>query len=84
MFVHAHQQKKGIARILFESLEKQACLMMLSNLFVSASISARPFFQKMGFELQKVERISLGNVHFENWYMQKPLDLEAKTQTHTV
>ncbi|MFN3529336.1 MAG: GNAT family N-acetyltransferase [Bacteroidia bacterium] len=79
LFVHAHEQKKGIARILYKALEKQAYVMVLSSLYVSASISARPFFQKMGFELQKVEPISLGNVRFENWYMEKPLDLEAKT-----
>jgi putative acetyltransferase len=69
MYVHKNHQKEGIASVLFENILIKANLLNLTKIWTDASITARPFFLKKGFVIEKIyTKISRG-VAFENAIM---------------
>lgn len=74
MFVHQHYQGKGIAAKLLADIEAYA----ISNqhnktLTTHASITARPFFSKKGFETVKQQTVNVKGISLINYVMQKEL-----------
>jgi putative acetyltransferase len=51
MFVEPRRQGEGIGRSLVKHLERHAVSSGLSALRLSSSITARPFYEKLGYEL---------------------------------
>lgn len=49
-YVHHEHQGEGIGRALMQRLRAEAASSGLSKLYCEASITARPFFERMGFE----------------------------------
>ncbi|MGO1247196.1 MAG: GNAT family N-acetyltransferase [Oceanisphaera sp.] len=49
-YVHHDHQGKGIGRALMQRLRAEAASRGLHQLYCEASITARPFFENMGFE----------------------------------
>lgn len=72
-YIHANWQKKGVGSIIFNGLEQQATIMGLSSLHSDVSITARPFFKKQGFEIEKIYSKELRGIIFENAIMRKQL-----------
>src|SRR5262249_39633860 len=55
MFVEPRHQGQGVGRSLVEYLERHAILSGLFDLRLSSSITARPFYEKLGYELVQFE-----------------------------
>ena len=53
-FVHKDHQRKGIGNLLIKDIEENAGMQKLQRLYSEVSITARPFFEAMGFKLVKV------------------------------
>lgn len=72
-YCHKDFQEKGVGRLLFESVEKEARKQNLTKLFVEASITAKPFFEKMGFSLIQKQTVLIQGVELTNFRMEKIL-----------
>jgi GNAT superfamily N-acetyltransferase len=68
-------QRQGVARCLYQQVEKEARQRGVRRLFTEASITARPFFEKMGFEVLREQSVELRGVTFQNYAMEKHLTL---------
>lgn len=62
---------KGVGRLIYKAIEEKAKEQKITRLFVEASITARPFFQKMGFGLVKEQVVERNGVKFTNFVMEK-------------
>jgi len=72
-YVHKGHQRKGIGKALLDKIENIAKEQGIEEIYTDASITAKPFFEAMGFvplEKQEVERAGL---HFVNFKMRKKL-----------
>lgn len=54
---HWQYQRRGVGRLLYQTLEHEATIRELKSLRVEASITARPFFERMGFSLIQQEEV---------------------------
>ena len=63
----------GVARQLYEELERVARSAGITVLFVEASEPAKRFFQKQGFELIERNEFKLNGVEIHNYQMRKAL-----------
>lgn len=73
LFVHKDFQGKGIASALLAQLEKEARALGIKELWTEASITARPFFEKRGFCVQKQQEKLYNGLVFINYLMNKKL-----------
>ena len=71
LYVHAEHQREGIGSLLLESLIESGRAHGLENLTVEASITARPFFERHGFELAVEQRVHRRGVDFVNFLMDR-------------
>lgn len=75
MFVHQHYQGKGIAAVLLTEVEDYAVdNLSVKTLITHASITAKPFFLKKGFEIVKQQTVNVQGIHLTNYVMQKELN----------
>ncbi|MCP4441817.1 MAG: GNAT family N-acetyltransferase [Aureispira sp.] len=73
MYVHKDYQRQGIAQRLYKKIEQKAYEQQNSKITVDVSITAKPFFEQMGFDLIRVQALNLKGVVFKNNQMQKIL-----------
>ena len=73
MYVHKNFQSQGIATMLLETIEKQANNWGIKKLQADASLTARPFFLRRGYELVKENVKRIDNVEFVNAVMTKEI-----------
>jgi putative acetyltransferase len=71
MFVHHAHQGKGIAKLLLQQIEQTAQHLKIDELTTHASITAKPFFEKEGFEVVKQQTVNVRSVDLINFVMQK-------------
>lgn len=64
---------KGVGKKIYAELEKKARELNLKRLFVEASITARPFFEKLGYEVMKYQTVERKGVELSNYQMEKIL-----------
>jgi len=64
-------QRQGVARSLYQHVETEARSRNVQRLFTEASITARPFFERMGFGVICEQDVELRGVLFRNYAMQK-------------
>ncbi|MBO9728830.1 MAG: GNAT family N-acetyltransferase [Chitinophaga sp.] len=74
MFVHKDFQGQGIATLLIQQIYNKAAALGLSSLTAYVSITAKPFFEKQGFRVVKMQEVQLGEVGLVNYEMVKELD----------
>lgn len=72
-YCHKDFQGQGVGKLLFQTLEDKARKLGLKKLTAEVSITAKPFFIKMGFSVQKEQTVSTRGVTFTNFKMQKVL-----------
>ncbi|TND06512.1 MAG: putative acetyltransferase [Bacteroidetes bacterium] len=73
-YVSSKHQRMGVGKILMNELLEQALHFDLQKVYSDVSITARPFFEKMGFYLaEQHEKIHKG-VSFTNNRMERKLD----------
>jgi putative acetyltransferase len=71
LYVGYRFQRRGVARMLYQQVEAEARRNGVRRLFTEASISARQFFERMGFKILKEQTVELRGVAFTNFAMEK-------------
>jgi putative acetyltransferase len=72
-YCHKDYQRRGVGRQLYQAIETKAKQLGLKDLNVEASITARPFFQQMGFSVVNEQQVICRGVTFTNYVMGKKL-----------
>jgi putative acetyltransferase len=72
-YCHKDYQRCGVGRKIYDAIEKKGLELGLKSLFVEASITAKPFFQRMGFMVLKAQQVSRRGETFINYAMTKTL-----------
>lgn len=70
LFVHKDYQGQGIATALCDQLEKAASV---NEIRVEASITARPFFEKRGYQVTQEQQVKKHGVWLTNYKMKKEI-----------
>lgn len=70
-YCHKDCQGQGIGTSLYLKLEEKAEELGLARIYADVSITARPFFLKMGFSVLKQQEITLRGEKFRNFAMEK-------------
>ncbi len=71
LYVHAEHQRKGIARTLLDHIEKAANHSGLDRLYTEASITARPSFERGGFQVITTQNVTINGETLTNYRMEK-------------
>lgn len=70
-FCHWQYQGKGIGKALINQLFRAAKKQQLSRVFCHASITAKPFFEHMGFVVEKQQQVPVRGQVLTNYVMSK-------------
>ena len=73
LYVHEKHQGQKIAQQLYQKIEQKAKDNNSKSLKSDVSITARPFFKKMGFTVIKEQKIDREGIQLINYKMQKNL-----------
>ena len=73
LYVAADSLRRGIGRALSEAVEEYARAKGVRRLSVYASITAKPFFEKMGYRALRSQEAERRGVLLTNFYMEKNL-----------
>lgn len=76
-YCHKNYQRCGVGRQLYRAIEAKALELSLGRLFVEASITAKPFFQRMGFAIMRQQLVMRRGETFINYGMEKSLKAAA-------
>jgi putative acetyltransferase len=77
LFVHPEAQHQGIARALFDRVVSWALSRGMCHLYSEVSITARPFFESVGFRVVSEQIVERRGVLLENFRMEKDIDAES-------
>ena len=69
IYVHKDYQKKGVATALCDKLEARA----FEKIVTHASITAKPFFEKRGYNVIKEQQVLRGGLLLTNYVMEKSI-----------
>lgn len=70
-FCKADHQRQGIGRTLMLHLFKEAKKRHITRLFAHVSLTAQPFFAHFGFQIVRVQYVTLRGQRFQNALMEK-------------
>jgi putative acetyltransferase len=73
MYVHPEHEGRGVASALLNRLEEAGRRKGLTRLFTEASITAKPFFERRGFEVLTSQVVEFRGEKFTNFKMEKHL-----------
>ena len=68
-YCHHEFQGQGVGSRLFAALEKEARENGILEMYSNVSITARPFFEAMGFLVEKEQILQMGNQKLKNYRM---------------
>ena len=68
-------QRQRVASRLYQQVEAEVIRQGARRLFTEASITARPFFEKMGFKVLREQQVEFRGVMFQNYVMEKHIAL---------
>jgi len=71
LFVDPASQRRGVASALLDTVENAARVQGLALLNTDASITARPFFEKHGFQVVRSQVVALRGQRLTNFRMEK-------------
>lgn len=74
MYCHKDYQGRGVGSQLLSELESHAAQAGLTRLYVEASITARPFFERRGFHLIREQQVERQSVRLTNFVMERSLE----------
>ncbi len=74
-YCHKNYQRQGVGKLIYQAIEQQAIELNLTLLQVEASITARPFFEQMGFSIVQSQQVSCRGELFTNYLMSKKIGL---------
>lgn len=73
MFVHKDWQGKGVATQLLSEVESIAGQLGVVEITSEVSLTARPFFEKKGYEIVKIQKYRANKLELTNFVMRKLL-----------
>lgn len=73
LYIHKDFQGRGIASVLVRRLEMEGERLGLSSIETDASITARSFFERRGYELLQAQTVKRGDVQLTNYKMKKSI-----------
>ncbi|MEG2543787.1 MAG: GNAT family N-acetyltransferase [Longicatena sp.] len=79
LFVHKDYQDKGIATAIIVELERHAEIHGIAIFSTHASISAKPFFEKLGYYVVSKNKVVRNDVELINYIMEKNIASTNKT-----
>lgn len=71
LYVHKNHLRKGIAGLLYEEIAKEAIRSGAMQLRADVSITAKPFFERKGFTVEKENHLKINGVEISNYRMIK-------------
>ena len=71
LFVDPACQRRGVASVLLDTVENAARVQRLAVLDTDASITARPFFEKHGFQIVRSQEVALRGQRLTSFRMEK-------------
>ncbi len=74
-YCHKDYQRCGVGRQIYQAIAAKALELNLDCLFVEASITAKPFFERMGFSVVKAQQVNCRGQVLINYQMEKVLSL---------
>ena len=69
LYVHRDFQRMGVASLLLQQLLQTAAQLNLKVIETEASITAKPFFEKNGFNLTTVQTVHINDIGLTNYKM---------------
>ncbi len=72
-YCHKNYQRCGVGSQIYQTIEAKALDLGLNHLTVEASITAKPFFQRMGFSMIREQKVTCRGEIFINYVMEKLL-----------
>src|ERR671924_1937969 len=87
LYVHPEVQRQGVARALFDRVTSLAVSRGVCHPHSEVSITARPFFESVGFRVVREQIIERRGLSLQNFRMEKdldadPLGLERRSGSH--
>lgn len=73
-YIQKDYQRQGIARMLYDEIEKEAKRQAQKLLTSNVSKTARPFFERMGFKVVQEQNVNVKGVVLTNYKMEKIID----------
>lgn len=73
MFVHKDFQNRGVATLLLEEIERYAAEHQIVRITSEVSITARPFFEKLGYQVEVEQKRKANQLTMTNLVMAKSL-----------
>lgn len=74
LYVHHRFQRKGAGSAMLHRMEEEAASHGLDLLFTEASINARGFFERSGFQFIAEQVVTINSISLINYRMEKHLD----------
>ncbi|HLZ11174.1 MAG TPA: GNAT family N-acetyltransferase [Candidatus Acidoferrum sp.] len=71
LYVHYRFQRQGISYALLRRIEQEAASRGINRIFTEASLTARPFFERIGFRVIAPQVVKLKGMSFLNYLMEK-------------
>lgn len=68
-YCHHEFQRQGVGSALFSAIKKEAIKNGISRIYSNVSITARPFFEAMGFSVEKEQVIKVQGRQLKNFRM---------------
>jgi putative acetyltransferase len=81
LYVHPTMAREGIGTLLCDAIEKLARARGATRLTADASDTARPLFEKRGYEARQRQTVALGAEWLGNTRMEKKFDTERREQS---
>lgn len=78
-YCHKNYQRSGVGSQIYQAIETKAKELKLDYLFTESSITAKPFFDKMGFSIVKEQQVSCRGETFINYLMEKFLTSKSNS-----
>jgi putative acetyltransferase len=76
LYVHPEVQRQGVARALFDRVTSWAVSRGICHLHCEVSITARPFFESVGFRVVREQIVERRGLSLQNFRMEKDLDAD--------
>lgn len=77
MFIHKDWQGKGVATQLLSEVEHMARQYKVTEITTEVSLTARPFFEKKGYEVVNIQKCRANKLELTNFVMRKLLDRQS-------
>lgn len=70
-YCHRNYQRCGVGSQIYQAIEEKAVELSVPRLFTEASITAKPFFLRLGFSVVKEQEVASRSQTFINYAMEK-------------